>query len=125
MEMTNNELLLAMSSILDEKLKSEMQSMGQELRAEMQSMGQELRTEMRSMKEELQSEIQSVRDETMRNSLILENDVLPRLQNIESCYTDTYSRYRKYGDKMDAVFTDVELLKKVVQEHSEKLQNIS
>ena len=112
--MTNNELLLAMSSILDEKLKSEMQSMGQELR-----------TEMRSMKEELQSEIQSVRDETRRNSLILENDVLPRLQNIESCYTDTYSRYRKYGDKMDAVFTDVELLKKVVQEHSEKLQNIS
>ena len=92
MEMTNNELLLAMSSILDEKLKSEMQSMGQELRAEMQSMGQELRTEMRSMKEALQSEIQSVRDETRRNSLILENDVLPRLQNIESCYTDTYSR---------------------------------
>ena len=121
MKMTNNELLLAMSSMLDEKLKSEMQLMCEE----MQSMGQELRTEMRSMKEELQSEIQSVRDETRRNSLILENDVLPRLQNIESCYTDTYSRYRRYGDKMDAVFADVELLKKVVQEHSEKLQNIS
>ena len=25
--------------------------------------------------------------------LLLENDVLPRLQNIESCYTSTYRRY--------------------------------
>ena len=56
---------------------------------------------------------------------LLENNVIPRLNTIESCYTDTYNRYKDYADKMEAVFTDIELLKKVVSEHSEKLQKIS
>ncbi|MCM1427916.1 MAG: hypothetical protein NC118_15055, partial [Eubacterium sp.] len=53
---------------------------------------------------------------------LLENNVIPRLNTIESCYTDTYNRYKDYTDKMEAAFTDIELLKKVVSEHSEKLQ---
>ena len=44
---------------------------------------------------------------------------------IESCYTDTYNRYKDYADKMDAAFADIELLKKVVTEHSEKLQKLA
>lgn len=43
----------------------------------------------------------------------------------ESCYTGTYERYRNYADKMDAAFADIELLKKVVTEHSEKLQKLA
>lgn len=56
---------------------------------------------------------------------LLEHNVIPRLSTIESCYTETYNRYRDYADKIDAVLADVELLKKVVSEHSEKLQKIS
>ena len=56
---------------------------------------------------------------------LLENNVIPRLNTIESCYTDTYNRYKDYADKMEAAFADIELLKKVVSEHSEKLQKIS
>jgi len=56
---------------------------------------------------------------------LLENNVIPRLQTIESCYTGTYNRYKDYADKMEAAFADIELLKKVVSEHSQKLQNIS
>ncbi len=56
---------------------------------------------------------------------LLENNVIPRLNTIESCYTDTYNRYKDYADKMEAAFADIELLKKVVTEHSEKLQKIS
>ena len=48
-----------------------------------------------------------------------------RLKRIESCYTDTYNRYKDYADKMEAAFADIELLKKVVSEHSEKLHKIS
>ena len=44
---------------------------------------------------------------------------------VYSCYTDTYNRYRDYADKMDAAFADIELLKKVVTEHSEKLQKLA
>ena len=56
---------------------------------------------------------------------LLENNVIPRLNTIESCYTDTYNRYKDYADKMEAAFADIELLKKVVSEHSEKLHKIS
>lgn len=56
---------------------------------------------------------------------LLENNVIPRLNTIESCYTDTYNRYKDYADKIEAAFADIELLKKVVSEHSEKLQKIS
>ena len=55
---------------------------------------------------------------------LLENNAIPRLNTIESCYTDTYNRYKDYADKMEAAFADIELLKKVVSEHSEKLQKI-
>ena len=56
---------------------------------------------------------------------LLENNAIPRLNTIESCYTDTYNRYKDYADKIEAAFADIELLKKVVSEHSEKLQKIS
>ncbi len=56
---------------------------------------------------------------------LLENNVIPRLNTIESCYTDTYNRYKDYADKMEAAFADIELLKKVVSEHSEKLQKLA
>ncbi len=56
---------------------------------------------------------------------LLEQNIVPRLDTITSCYTDTYDRYKDYADRMEAVFDDVELLKKVVLEHSQKLKNIS
>lgn len=56
---------------------------------------------------------------------LLENNTIPRLQTIESCYTDTYNRYRDYSDRLESVFTDIEILKCVVAEHSEKLKKIS
>ena len=48
----------------------------------------------------------------------------PRLNTIESCYTDTYNRYKDYAEKMDAAFTDIEIMKKVITEHSEALQKL-
>ncbi|MEZ3444731.1 MAG: hypothetical protein K1W30_06290 [Lachnospiraceae bacterium] len=54
-----------------------------------------------------------------------ENQVMPRLNTIESCYIDTFNRYRDYTDRMEAVFADTELLKKVVTEHSESIQKLA
>lgn len=55
--MTDNELLLAISDMLDSKLKP------------------------------IKEDIQFLK---LQN----ENEILPRLQNIESCYTSTYNRYK-------------------------------
>lgn len=90
--MTDNELLLAISNMMDEKLKSNLAP--------------------------IENRLNNI-------EMTLENNILPRLQNIESCYTSTYERYKDYADKMDAAFDDIELLKKFVAEHSEKLQKIS
>lgn len=57
--------------------------------------------------------------------LFQENIILPRLNTIESCYLDTFKRYQKNADKMEIVYDDVDLLKKVVAEHSEKLQKLA
>lgn len=86
--MTDNELLLALSDMLDKKLKP-------------------------------------IDERTKRLEITLENDVLPRLQNIEACYTSTYKRYQDGSDHIDAMKSDIEIMKKVITEHSEKLQKIS
>lgn len=86
--MTDNELLLAISDMLDKKLKP-------------------------------------VNDRLKKIELTQENDILPRLQNIESCYTSTYKRYQTGVEQIEAMQADIEILKKVVTDHSEKLRKIS
>ena len=86
--MTDNELLLALSDMLDKKLKP-------------------------------------IDERTKRLEITLENDVLPRLQNIEACYTSTYKRYQDGADHIESMQADIGIMKKVITEHSEKLQKIS
>ena len=68
--------------------------------------------------ESLESGLHNVR-------LFQENIILPRLNTIESCYLDTFNRYQKNADKMELVYEDVDLLKKVAADHSEKLQKLA
>lgn len=86
--MTDSELLLAMSEMLDKKLKP-------------------------------------VNDRLKKIELTQENDILPRLQNIEACYTSTYKRYQTGIEQIEAMQADIDIMKKVITEHSEKLQRIS
>lgn len=86
--MTDNELLLAISDIMDKKLKP-------------------------------------VNDRLKKIELAQENEILPRLQNIESCYTSTYKRYQSGIEQIEAIQADIEVMKSVIREHSEKLQKIS
>lgn len=86
--MTDNELLLTISDMLDKKL------------------------------EPIKSDIHFLK---LQN----ENDVLPRLQNIESCYTTTYNRYKNGVSQIDTMQDDIDIMKKVLTEHSQKLQQIS
>ena len=86
---------------------------------------QAVKNEVQTVKNEVQAvknEVQAVKDDVHHMKLYQENIIMPRLNTIESCYTDTYGRYRNYSDKMEAAFEDIELLKRVVSEHSMKLQ---
>nr|WP_300807575.1 hypothetical protein [uncultured Acetatifactor sp.] len=125
--MTDNELLLALSGMLDKKLKAELQPIKNELQtmkddiADMKGEIADIRNEIASIK----SNMLIMQNEIRQIKLCQENIILPRLDTIESCYSDTFNRYRTYADKMDSVFEDVELLKTVVTHHSEKLQKLA
>lgn len=151
--MSDHELLLAISNMLDAKLKAELQALKAELHDEIQAVRTELLGEIQTVRTELHEEVRSVRaevqelraevqevkaelqevkaeqrvlkEELHRIKLYQENVIMPRLNTIEACYTGTYRRYASYVEKMEATFRDVEVLKIVVAEHSEKLQKLA
>lgn len=73
----------------------------------------------------VKAQIEPVERRTKIMELLLENSIIPRLQNIESCYTSTFRRYANRAEQIDAIQSDIDILKKVVSEHSERLQRIS
>ena len=118
--MTDNELLLAISNMMDNKLDSRLKPIEEDIKS--------LKSDVSSLKSDvssLKSDVLKLNNELHNVKLFQENVLLPRLNTIEACYTSTYDRYKKYADRMEANFDDTELLKKVVTEHSEKLQKIS
>ncbi len=150
-----NEDLLAISEIMDAKLKSElrplrndMQEVKDELhivkgeiqviKSDVKAMNdgiQVIKSDMKVMNDEIQvmkgdmkvmnDEIQVMKGELRHVKLYQENVIVPRLDTIESCYTGTYQRYQNQADRMEAAYDDIDLLKKVTAEHSEKLQKLA
>ena len=91
--MTDNELLLAISEMMDKKLDSRLNP--------------------------IESRIKRIEVD------LLENNVIPRLNTIESCYTSTFDRYKDSVDDYESMKQDIAIIKKVVAEHSEKLQKLA
>lgn len=105
--MSNNELLLAISEMMDAKLDAKLAPIEESV------------TRIEDRVTGIESRVTRIEVD------LLENNVLPRLNTIESCYMDTFNRYKDGAEQMSSVVEDVALLKKVVAEHSEKLQAIS
>lgn len=164
--MTNNELLLAISNIVQthtDPIKQNVQDMGTHLENEIKQAKAHLENEIQFIKDDisalkndvsslkndvsslnsdvstlksdvsslksdvsiLKSDVATLKKDQKHTQLLLENEVLPRLQNLESCYTTTYERYASGIQQLDALQCDVDILKNVVAEHSEILQKIS
>lgn len=73
----------------------------------------------------LDVKLKPINDQLTKIEILQENEILPRLQNIESCYTSTYRRYASGIEQMKSLQADIDILKKVVAEHSEKLQKLA
>lgn len=86
--MTDNELLLAISQIMDKKL------------------------------EPIKSELNKI-------NLALENEIRPDIKLLAENYLPAAKRYENASNELDVMKTDIDILKKVVTEHSEKFQKIS
>lgn len=122
--MADHELLLAISNMLDTKLKAEFQALRMELHEEIQAVRAEVQT-LKAEVETLKADVQTLKEEVHRIKLYQENVIMPRVNTIEACYTDTFKRYAMYVEKMVSTFQDVEMLKIVVAEHSEQLKKLA
>lgn len=91
-----NEDLLAISQLLDTKLDSK-----------------------------LRSELQPVKDSIRDIKLHLENVTDRNIQLLAENYVPAAKRYEKASAEIEAMQADIEIIKKVIAEHSEKLQKIS
>ncbi len=91
--MTDNELLLAISDMMDKKLDARLKP--------------------------IENRIKRIEVD------LLENNVIPRLNTIESCYISTFDKYKDSVEDYEAIKQDISIMKKVITEHSEKLQRIS
>lgn len=72
----------------------------------------------------LDNKLKPIRDDIQLLKLQNENEMFPRLQNIESCYTSTYYRYQSGITQIEATQIDIDIVKQVVEEHSEKIQEL-
>ena len=94
--MTNDDLLLEISNMMEKKLDAKLNP--------------------------LENSLQSVKDEVCQLKLFQEGVILPRLQNIESCYLDTYKRYQSGAEQIEAMQMDINIMKSVIQEYSGALK---
>lgn len=85
----------------------------------------ELLLAISNMLDPIKDDIQEIKDRVKKIELTQENMILPRLNTIESCYTSTYDRYKDNVETYESMKQDISIIKKVVAEHSEKLQKIS
>ncbi len=100
--MADNELLLAISEMLDIKLESTLQ-------AELQL---------------LKDDIRDIKQRVTSIELHLENTTDKNIQLLAENYVPAAKRYEKASAQIDAMQADIEILKKVVTGHSEKLQEL-
>lgn len=120
-----------MEEMLDRKLDARLKPIEHELKvlkAEVKDLKGEvkgLKAEVDGLKAEvdgLKKEVDTLKTEIHQIKLFQENIIMPRLNDIEACYTSTYQRYKDHADRMEQTYEDVALLKKVVAGHSEMLQ---
>lgn len=123
--------LLAISQMMDERLdrrlkpiESDIKTMKSDIKV-IKNEQKIMKNDLRAVKDEVKTvraEVKTLKNELQRVKLFQENIIMPRLNEIEACYTSTYDRYKEHADRMERTYDDVAVLKQVVTGHSEKLQ---
>ena len=153
--MTNNELLLAISDMMDKKLdarllpietdmkdmKADMQNMKadmQHMKADMQHMQtdiQHIKTDIKNIEERvtnieervtnIEERVLNIEERVTNIELHLENETDKNIALLAENCIPAARKYEKETEKIEAMQDDIHIMKKVIKEHSKKLQNIS
>lgn len=117
--MVDKEMLSAISSLLEEKLEPVYERLDN-LEADIKYVRKEqLENNVMPRLDGLEADMKFVR------IVQLENNVIPRLNTIETCYLDASERYIERTEQLDVMRLDIDVLKDVVSNHSQKLKQLS
>lgn len=137
--MDTKELLLAISDIMDEKLDAITVSMStmeeklstkidaveNRLDAKIDAVENKLSTDIRALDSKIDTVDEGLSKDIRAINTSLENVVIPRITHIEQYYLATSERYINETGRINGLVADVQVIKSVVQHHSEQLQMIS
>ncbi len=122
----------SVKSELRSELKSEIQSVRSGLGAEIQSVRSDLGAEIQSVRSDLGAEIQSVRGDlhlldgrVRKIELTLENEITPQIQLLVENVLPAAKKFEKAAEQLDSLQSDMDMVKKAVAEHSEKLAKLA
>ena len=123
--MTDKEILFALSNMLD-PIKGDISEMKGDISGLKEDVSG-LKEDVSGLKadvSEMKKEMSEMNTRLKKVELTQENVILPRLQNIEACYTSTYDRYKQSVEDYETLKMDMDVVKRIVAEHSAKLQMI-
>lgn len=129
-----SEDLLAISQLLDTKLDARLKPMENDIRfirdeqILMRDEQSRLRDEQALMRKEqalMREEQALMKEEQARINLIIENDILHAINILVENYLPAAKRYENATEKIEFMQTDIDIMKKVIADHSEKLKKIS
>ena len=73
----------------------------------------------------METQLQALRDDIRASKLTLENNITPNIQLLAENYVPAAKRYEKGSTEIENLKVDIELIKKVIKEHSDKLNRIA
>ena len=73
----------------------------------------------------METQLQPLRDDIRDIKLTLENNITPNIQLLAENYDPAAKRYEKGSTEIENLKVDIELIKKVIKEHSDKLNRIA
>ena len=110
---------------VDHRLSAKIDEVDHRLSAKIDEVDQRLSAKIDEVDQRLSNKMDGVDGRVHNIMLRLENIVEPRLNNIESCYTSTYEKYRDGSAKIESIEMNVAVLQSVVKEYGVKLNLIS
>lgn len=119
--MDNNELLLALSNMLDEKLDKKLD---EKLKSNLDPIKLDIE-QIKTNQVRMGADIEELKAHQLRTDLNIENELRPNIHLLVENFIPAIKHYEKAASRIETLEVDVNLIKMVVAEHSEKLKKLA
>lgn len=118
--MTNQELLTAMSDMMDEKLDTRDEKLKKTMSDMMDEKLEPLKVDIADMKED----ISDLKTRVTKLEVDNETIIIPGINELRAAYNSEFDKYQVSIEDHERLVTDVDALKTVVPHHSEQIAEL-